>query len=79
MDKIGDYTLVGKNLDRLRKKSGMTSQVIARKAGLGVGYISEIIYGRYRSVTVTTLEKLAKVLDCDIREFFRPEDEWGEE
>jgi transcriptional regulator with XRE-family HTH domain len=52
-----------------RAKRGYSVRALAKRAGVGFVTVSRIEMGHI-SPTVDTLEKLAKALDIDVRDFF---------
>ena len=53
----------------IRESKGMTTRALAREAGVSTETINAIEHGR-RQPTVTTLDKLARALDVEIKDFF---------
>jgi transcriptional regulator with XRE-family HTH domain len=53
----------------LREAKGMSMRTLAREAGVSTETIYSIEHGR-RQPTVTTLDKIAKALDVEVKEFF---------
>jgi transcriptional regulator with XRE-family HTH domain len=53
----------------IRESKGMTTRGLARKAGVSTETINAIAHGR-RQPTVTTLDKLARALDVEVKDFF---------
>lgn len=54
---------------QLRESKGMTTRALAKEASVSTETINAIEHGR-RQPTVTTLTKLARALDADVRDFF---------
>ena len=54
---------------QLRESRGMTTRGLARDAGVSTETINAIEHGR-RQPTVTTLDKLARALDVEVKDFF---------
>jgi DNA-binding XRE family transcriptional regulator len=54
---------------QLRESRGMTTRGLAREAGVSTETINAIEHGR-RQPTVTTLDKLARALDVEVKDFF---------
>ncbi len=63
--------LVGTNLKYYRYKSGLSQEKFYGQLGINSKYYASIERGEI-NVTVGFLDKLAKVLQIDIREFFNP-------
>jgi DNA-binding XRE family transcriptional regulator len=53
----------------MRESKGMTTRGLAREAGVSTETINAIEHGR-RQPTVTTLDKLARALDAEVKDFF---------
>lgn len=76
-DEIYVYYLMSQNLKRIRKMKGYTQEKLAEESTYSVGFIMNIESSKYtQTFSLGTLWRFAKVLGCDIREFFKPlEDE----
>ncbi len=69
------YTIVGQNLKRLRMEKGMTQEDFAHKSTYSLGFIMNLESSSYsQSISLGTVWHFAKVLEVDIKEFFRPLD-----
>ena len=53
----------------MRESKGMTTRGLAKGAGISTETIFAIEHGR-RQPTVTTLDKIAKALDVEVKDFF---------
>jgi DNA-binding XRE family transcriptional regulator len=53
----------------MRESKGMTTRGLAKEAGISTETIFAIEHGR-RQPTVTTLDKIAKALDVEAKDFF---------
>jgi putative molybdopterin biosynthesis protein len=53
----------------LREAKGMSTRALARKAGVSTETIYAIEHGK-RQPSVTTLDKIAKALDAEVKDFF---------
>ena len=62
--------LLGLKIKELRKQKKLTQEQLAEKLNLDIGYISKLEVGR-NFPTIGTLEKIAKVLQVELCEFFR--------
>lgn len=60
----------GKTLRRLRKHQGVSQEAFADKCDLHRTYISDIERGE-RNVSLENIEKITKVLNISISEFFK--------
>ncbi len=66
------FSIVRKNLIRLRKKYGYTQQDIADMIGSSRQYICDLENSnRYKHITIDFLGRIADALEIDIKEFFR--------
>ena len=74
-DEIADfYRFIGKNVKRLRQEKGLTQMELGLALGhTGVGTVSvaEVFHNK-KHFNLEHLYKIAKILDCDICEFFCP-------
>lgn len=74
-DEIYVYYLIGQNLKKIRKSKGYTQERLAEEFTYSVGFIMNIESSKYmQTFSLGTLWCFAKVLECDIREFFEPLD-----
>ena len=62
--------LIGNNITRLRKKKEITSNELALNCDMEKSNMIAIEKGR-RNVTAKTLFKIAKELDCEVKDFFK--------
>jgi DNA-binding XRE family transcriptional regulator len=53
----------------IRESKGMTTRGLAREAGVSTETINAIEHGR-RQPTVTTLDKIARALGVEVKDFF---------
>lgn len=60
-----DYKLIGKRIKEHRKKKSMTQEVLAEKADVTVGYISQIERGICK-VNLDTISVIANILECEL-------------
>lgn len=65
---------IGKRIRVLRRQAGLTQSELAEKSGLSDNFIGLIERGE-RQLTVPTVQKLAKVLDVKLSEFFIEEEQ----
>ncbi|MCD8041425.1 MAG: helix-turn-helix domain-containing protein [Tannerellaceae bacterium] len=61
---------LGKQIREVRNSKGWTQETLADKAGVTTSYVGEIERGE-RNVTVLTLIKIAKQLECDAATFLK--------
>ena len=62
---------IGRRVAELRLKLGLTQDELAEKADVTGGYIRQI-EGARKDMRVSTLCKIADMLDCDIKALFEP-------
>ena len=60
-----DYKIIGKRIKMVRKDNNMTQEVLAEKADVTVGYISQIKRGICK-VNLDTLAIIANILNCEV-------------
>lgn len=58
---------LGKRIQTLREKKGLTQEQLEEKSGVHTKYISAIERGQ-KNVTIKTLEKISKGLDVELYE-----------
>lgn len=68
------YILIGKNVARLRKKANLSQLDLSLEMGnKSTSLISSAeLYTKKRKFNIAQLQKIAKILDIDICEFFKP-------
>lgn len=59
---MGNVSVIGENIKKLRKHKGWTSADVANRAGVGTATISQIESGRRATLQADTLEKVATAL-----------------
>ena len=75
MDENYIYYVVSKNLKRIRKEKKLTQQQLADLSNYSVGFVMNIESEKYyQTFSLGTLWQFSKVLDVDVREFFKPLD-----
>ena len=62
------YQKLSQNIEAMRKKKGMTQEVLAEKAGLHRAYFWDIEQGR--NISIKTAYKIAKALDVSLKDLF---------
>lgn len=65
---------VGKNVKKIRKEKGLSILDLKNLTGLSKSTISDLENDK-SSPTIETLQKIAKALNVDIKEFFKNESE----
>lgn len=67
------YYLVGQNLRRIRNEKKLTQEELATLSTYSPGFIMNIESKKYhQTFSLGTIWQFAKVLNVDIREFFKP-------
>lgn len=69
---------LGKRIQTIREKKGITQEQLEERTGINAKYISAVECGQ-RNVTVNTLAKIAKGLNIEMYELFLFSEEAGSE
>lgn len=69
------YTLVGKNIRRLRKKHGLTQVALAEAIGYNDGTVSNVENSSYQTFSLEFVYIISKLLNEDMCEFFKSIDD----
>ena len=69
-DSIDIYNIIGKNIKKYRKKKGWTQKDLAEKLLLSDSFIGKLESVTHQTISIDTLEQIAKVLDVEIQRFF---------
>ena len=64
------YNIIGKNIKKYRVKKGLKQRELAEKLYLSDSFIAKLESITHQTISIDTLEDIAKILDCDIRDFF---------
>ena len=64
------YNVIGKNIKKYRKKKGIKQRELAEALYLSDSFIAKLESITHQTISIDTLEDIAEVLDCDIRDFF---------
>ena len=64
------YNIIGKNIKKHRIEKGLKQRELAEKLYLSDSFIAKLESITYQSISIDTLEEIANVLECDIRDFF---------
>ena len=64
------YNIIGKNIKKYRIKKGLKQRELAEKLYLSDSFIAKLESKTYQSISIDTLEEIAKLLETDIRNFF---------
>ena len=64
------YNVIGKNIKKYRKRKGLKQRELAEALYLSDSFIAKLESITHQTISIDTLEDIAIVLDCDIRDFF---------
>ena len=64
------YNVIGKNIKKYRKIKGLKQRELAEALYLSDSFIATLESITHQTISIDTLEDIANVLDCDIRDFF---------
>ena len=64
------YNVIGKNIKKYRRKKGIKQRELADALYLSESFIAKLESITHQTISIDTLEDIAGVLDCDIRDFF---------
>ena len=64
------YNIIGKNIKKYRKRKGLKQRELAEALYLSDSFIAKLESITHQTISIDTLEDIANVLDCDIRDFF---------
>lgn len=64
------YNIIGKNIKKYRKIKGLKQRELAEALYLSDSFIAKLESITHQTISIDTLEDIAEVLDCDIRNFF---------
>ena len=64
------YNTIGKNIKKYRIKKGLKQRELAETLYLSDSFIAKLESVTHQTISIDTLEEIAEVLDCDIRDFF---------
>lgn len=67
------YNIVGKNIQKYRKKNGLTQRMLAEKLLLSESFIAKLESTTHQTISLDTLEQIAHVLNIDIKNLFDKE------
>ena len=67
------YNLIGKNIKKYRIKKGLKQRELAEKLYLSDSFIAKLESVTHQTISIDTLEDIANILECDIRDFFNPD------
>lgn len=64
------YNVIGNNIKKYRKEKGITQRQLAESLLLSESFIAKLESVTYQSISIDTLEQIAKILNIDITKFF---------
>lgn len=64
------YNVIGKNIKKYRKLKGLKQRELAEALYLSDSFIAKLESITHQTISIDTLEDIAEVLECDIRDFF---------
>lgn len=67
------YNIIGKNIKKYRKAKGLKQRELAEKLYLSDSFIAKLESVTYQTISIDTLEEIANILDCNIKDFFDEE------
>lgn len=66
------YYVIGLNIKHYREQMKLTQVQLAEKARISISYLSKIeAAGCDKSLSISTLNQIANILDVDISQFFK--------
>ena len=65
------YNTIGQNIKKYRKQKGLKQRELADMLFLSDSFIAKLESVTHQTISIDTLEEFAKVLDCDIADFFK--------
>lgn len=70
------YQVIGANIKQYREQANLTQVQLAEQAKISISYLSKIeASGCNKSLSISVLNQIAKVLEIDITEFFKEKSE----
>lgn len=64
------YNIIGLNIKKYRRQQRLTQQELADKLMLSESFIAKLESKTYQTISIDTLEQIAKILEIDIKKFF---------
>lgn len=69
------YNIIGKNIKKYRKMKCLTQRELADKLLLSESFIAKLESITYQSISIDTLEQIAKALDTNITNLFNEDEQ----
>lgn len=66
------YNIIGKNIRKYRRLKGWTQHELSERLVMSDSFIAKLESITYQTLSIDTLEQIARVLGRDIRDFFDP-------
>ena len=63
-----DYKLIGSRIKSVRKRAGITQEMLAEQLDVTTGYISQVERG-ITKISLDLLGRISVILDCDVASF----------
>lgn len=70
--------MIGKNIYEIRKRRGLTLTELAERAGIAKSYLSNIERNLNQNPSINVIEKIASVLEVDLKELLGSGDDKNE-
>ena len=64
------YNVIGKNIKKYRIEKGLKQRELAEALYLSDSFIAKLESITHQTISIDTLENIANVLECDIKDFF---------
>jgi XRE family transcriptional regulator of biofilm formation len=71
--KTGYVLMIGKNINEIRKRRGLTLSELAERANISKSYLSNIERNLNRNPSIHVMGKIALVLDVDLKMLLKTE------
>lgn len=69
-DSTDIYNIIGQNIKKYRKKKGWTQKQLADSLLLSDSFICKLESVTHQTISIDTLEQIARVLNVEIQRFF---------
>jgi transcriptional regulator with XRE-family HTH domain len=69
-DHLPISSTLGERLERLRVRSGISLNEVARRAKIGPGQVWEILHGKNANPKIQTIERMVKAMGATLGELF---------
>ena len=65
------YNTIGKNIKKYRTRNGLKQHDLAKKLYMSDSFIAKLESKTRQTISIDTLEQIAKALEVDIADFFK--------